>query len=463
MAARYVRIGNYPDYRDELRGTLAEILATGNANDDTYAAPSDVAGCTLEAKGGKWYGHLGSLTSAQYAAISGSLGNLGAGSTAKAVDAFGNVTNYDFVQTGGTISAVAANARKIPSSFVNLGDSIDYVNSSYSALGCMAAGFAQKNNAGLFGDQTSGMISRFATNVAAYSPRLVHFKGGSNDVANAVPAATTLANILTLKAMTEAIGAEFFISIIPPRGDAYLSAAYAMREKQLDLCAKYGIAYSDPFAAFVDPATGGVVSGSFNVENGGATIVHPTAATHAAAAAVLKSDLIALYGGMSKYPTPKGNIAGTGIIDNPLLLKDTNSDGKADGFSYGSLGTLSLVTDGAFIGKMQQITTAGANGSVVFNWGGSANAGDVMLATAKLRKAVTDASAFDFHIQDSASNRHYVTQNLAAAWTDRFAIMWTQRVASTTFNFTASFTGSTSINLGFGEIQIYNLTALGLA
>lgn len=231
----------------------------------------------------------------------------------------------------------------------------------------------------------------------------------------------------------------------------------------MNLAAKYGISYSDPFAAFVDPATGGVISGSFGIDNGGVTIVHPSQATHVAAAAVLKADLIARYGTLSKYPTPKGNTAGAGLINNPLLLIDTNSDGKADGWSYSSFGTMSLITDAAFIGKMQQIATAAAGGYAVFNWGGASSAGDVILATAKLRKSMSDASTFDFYVGDSVGNRHYLTKNLGGSWTDRFAVMWTQPVASGSFNVVASFTGSTSINVGFGEVQIYNLTKLGLA
>ena len=83
MAARYVRIGQYPDYRDEVRGTLAEILAS-TANPGTYAAPEDVAGCTLEmGADGKWVGTLGSLSKATADALysSGALANLATGAT----------------------------------------------------------------------------------------------------------------------------------------------------------------------------------------------------------------------------------------------------------------------------------------------------------------------------------------------------------------------------------------------
>lgn len=70
MAARYVRIGQHPDYRDEIRGTLSEILAS-TANPGTYAAPEDVTGTYLEmGADGLWTGAtLGALTQVQADAL----------------------------------------------------------------------------------------------------------------------------------------------------------------------------------------------------------------------------------------------------------------------------------------------------------------------------------------------------------------------------------------------------------
>jgi hypothetical protein len=67
MAARYVRIGQHPDYRDELRVTLSEILSSPNVNPGTFAVPEDVTGCFLEmGLDGKWAGpSVGNLTQAQ--------------------------------------------------------------------------------------------------------------------------------------------------------------------------------------------------------------------------------------------------------------------------------------------------------------------------------------------------------------------------------------------------------------
>ena len=103
MAARYVRIGQYPDYRDEVRGTLAEILAS-TANPGTYAAPEDVAGCTLEmGADGLWTGaSVGTLTQVQADALvaSGAMAAVKAGTP-------GNVSGVPCSWSGSALVAVA--------------------------------------------------------------------------------------------------------------------------------------------------------------------------------------------------------------------------------------------------------------------------------------------------------------------------------------------------------------------
>ena len=112
MAARYVRIGQYPDYRDEVRGTLTEILAS-TANPGTYAAPEDVAGCTLEmGADGKWVGTLGSLPKATADALyaSGALANLATGTpgnVAGALVRYGGA-GVGWVSTAPTVAAKSA-------------------------------------------------------------------------------------------------------------------------------------------------------------------------------------------------------------------------------------------------------------------------------------------------------------------------------------------------------------------
>ena len=104
MAARYVRIGQYPDYRDEIRGKLSEILAS-TANPGTYAAPEDVAGCTLEmGADGKWTGaSVGTLTQVQADALVAS----GAMATVK-VGTPGNVAGVPYSWGGAGWGPVGA-------------------------------------------------------------------------------------------------------------------------------------------------------------------------------------------------------------------------------------------------------------------------------------------------------------------------------------------------------------------
>jgi hypothetical protein len=82
MTARYVEIGQYPDTRREVRGTLAEILVS-TANPGTYAAPEDVTGTFLEmGTDGQWTGaSVGTLTQVEADALvaSGALASVKVG------------------------------------------------------------------------------------------------------------------------------------------------------------------------------------------------------------------------------------------------------------------------------------------------------------------------------------------------------------------------------------------------
>ena len=137
MAVRYVEIGQYPDARREVRGNLSEILVAA-ANPGTYAAPEDVTGCFLEmgAKGGKWYGDLGTMPKATADALyaSGALVNLATGATYR--DTSGTQYTYSagagWVVSGGVRFGranikeqnTAANTPAI-GSIINSGNSLD--------------------------------------------------------------------------------------------------------------------------------------------------------------------------------------------------------------------------------------------------------------------------------------------------------------------------------------------------
>lgn len=100
----------------------------------------------------------------------------------------------------------------------------------------------------------------------------------------------------------------------------------------------------------------------------------------------------------------------------------------------------------------------------VYSWAGGAAAGDVMLATVRLKKYTGDTSGFDFCVKDVVSGvRHYLIQNVSGAFSGQISQVWTQPNSTTGFDVVPSVAGSTIIDIGFGELQIYNLTALGLA
>ena len=102
MAVRYVEIGQHPDIRRELRGTLAEVLTAPSPNPGTFAMPEDVAGCFLEmGLDGKWTGaSVGTMPKATADALyaSGALANLATGATYR--DTSGTSYSYQGAEVG---------------------------------------------------------------------------------------------------------------------------------------------------------------------------------------------------------------------------------------------------------------------------------------------------------------------------------------------------------------------------
>lgn len=90
MAASYRSFGTYPNVRNEVVGTWADILASG-ANDGDFAMPTDAWGCSAEWKtGAGWTGFIGEFTSESALVALGATG-FGPGATARVS---GNSWNY---------------------------------------------------------------------------------------------------------------------------------------------------------------------------------------------------------------------------------------------------------------------------------------------------------------------------------------------------------------------------------
>lgn len=104
------------------------------------------------------------------------------------------------------------------------------------------------NNAGVAGNRTDQAISRFATDVAAYKPQVVHIALGTNDAVQSVSAASIIANLTTLIVASQSIGAKAIVSGIPPR-NALVTAQKVVRNTVnrwlADNCRQIGFAFID--------------------------------------------------------------------------------------------------------------------------------------------------------------------------------------------------------------------------
>lgn len=130
-----------------------------------------------------------------------------------------------------TLSSTYAQLRK--NSIVHIGDSITangvattaYNSSPYRRTrGFMTWGAARLGqrltdlgNAGVAGERSDQILTRFDTAVTAKAPGYVHILAGTNDVAQSVSAATIEANLTSMLTKAQAAGIRPIIGTIPPR------------------------------------------------------------------------------------------------------------------------------------------------------------------------------------------------------------------------------------------------------
>ncbi len=85
--------------------------------------------------------------------------------------------------------------------------------------------FELLNNAGVSGDNTTQMLARIDGDVLGYRPQYVYFMGGTNDVGNDVPYATTIANYAAIFAKIQQSGSILILATMTPRGFAGMTQA----------------------------------------------------------------------------------------------------------------------------------------------------------------------------------------------------------------------------------------------
>jgi lysophospholipase L1-like esterase len=159
---------------------------------------------------------------------------------------------------------------------VIFGDSITNQNTAagqFNAYGYFSAANAIMgwpltllNNAGVSGNTTTQMLARVATDVAAYRPGYAVVLGGQNDPANAINAATSLANLTAIYDYLRATGT-FVVccSIMSSSGDTDAIRTFKAtvnRAIQAYAETNAGCAFADFNLAYTDPTTSAPYTGA---------------------------------------------------------------------------------------------------------------------------------------------------------------------------------------------------------
>jgi lysophospholipase L1-like esterase len=210
-------------------------------------------------------------------------------------------------------------------------------------------------NAGVSGDTTAGMLSRFDTDVAPVGPTAVVLLGGTNDMAGTVTLAQYAANVRAIVAKTRALGAVPVLCTIPPNNTTARHAKINTWNAWMRYFASgQGITVVDFYGLLADPVSGNYLS----TYAGDGT--HPNGAGYIAMGQLVSSALSPLSPDWKPYLSqdnadPLNALSTT----NSVMLTDAGADGVPDGwFAYGgSTGYAhALVTDTSVKGKMAQIT-----------------------------------------------------------------------------------------------------------
>ena len=331
MAARYVRIGQYPDYRDEIRGTLLEILAS-TANPGTYAAPEDVAGCTLEmGADGKWVGCLGVFASdtAMAAATGGNYVNLSI-SGVTAITA-----TITMVWSGTAWVSVGVSVNQLNRyGYAMVGDSLSAASGNggwYDFTAIISNGrFLSRGNFAVSGYSLYQMRPQMDAAIASGAAH-IYIMGGTNrhakstgDPLNYVGGAIEDMTYLVTKCI--AAGAECTIFGVPPAQAVsvpnYIQYCDQINRAYRVLATKYNVGYKYLWGHVIDPATGGILSGMNGQLNDG---VHLSQTAQYQAAQKLLAGLTATESDIY-LPSFNQQISGTELWSNPLHVTETTAN-----------------------------------------------------------------------------------------------------------------------------------------
>ena len=164
----------------------------------------------------------------------------GVPSRAKSVIIFGDSITANNTSSGGAFNYAPANG---------------YWNWANALLGQR---YKLLRNAGIGGNWTSDMLNRLYSDVLFYRPDIVVVLGGTNDISNNVPVATTITNLTTIYERILSTGSSVVAMTILPRAAAGITTAQRNRLMQINnwireyTYTRPNIILCDAFFAFAD-------------------------------------------------------------------------------------------------------------------------------------------------------------------------------------------------------------------
>lgn len=319
-------------------------------------------------------------------------------------------------------------------------------------------------NAGVGGNTSAQMLSRFDTDVTPYAPNLVTILAGTNDTGQSVPLSTFQSNIQAIVAKCRAIGAVPVLATMPPNS----SGTPANRQQQILVfngwlrryAAAQGLALLDFYNLFVDPTNAAYLS---TYKNDG---THPNAAGFAAMGSLANtamSPLTPQFGAL----LCNDNIDANNKIKNPLFITQTANPGvRADTWNaYGAGGTYSTDgTDTSIKGYWQTCAmTSGSNVGLASSavTGFTPTVGNTY-AISGLFKASSGLTSLSINLQGNSGAVLQPVQSLAAS-ISKGAFYGEYVCASGVTSLSLTALASGTGNFSIAQCGIYDLTAMGIA
>lgn len=341
---------------------------------------------------------------------------------------------------------------------------------SYAAYLGKIIGTARVNvvNHGVGGDTAGGLLARMPAIVAA-NPAAIVLQIGTN--ASASLAAYKTAYLAILDLIRDA-RIPVLINLLPPRGAA--TSAEVERTNTYNLFIRSvamsrGLPLTDAFTALVDPATG-YLQAAYDADG-----THPLPGGHLALAKAVAAKLDALLPVKPPYVSGPG---APGLIANPIMSGGTVSTAPTGWTSGGTTGagTVTVGTedpvpgDGLTAGKWLKLSidnsTSGSSttASRYHNLGSAPAAGDVILITAKIKNIAGSEDRAVLQWRNGATVLGQIIAMIGVTNPGMIARAYT--VASVPANpriyFNVTAQANTIRTCYVGEVQVFNLTQLGL-